>query len=203
MATLELSAWRAASSPLTALPDFSEAISGAGAFSIGGGGNDAIEAGTTIDTSRWIITGANTDVTLNEALSYSGTFREQPGATLTLTPSNNLTLTHSAVFTDATIGGSGTLTLAGAKVTMNGGTIGADASIALLSGTLSATGTIANSGTLFASGGTVVVAGAVNGVMVGVAGRNRAGGRDGERYHDIERRHAVGFFGRTGRPDDD
>ena len=150
---------------------FSEAISGAGAFSIGGAGNDAIDAGTTIDTAGWIITGANTDVTLNEALSYSGTFREQPGATLTLTPSNNLTLTHSAVFTDATIGGSGTLTLAGAKVTMNGGTIGADASIALLSGTLSATGTIANSGTLFASGGAVVVAGAVNGVTVGVSGQ--------------------------------
>jgi autotransporter passenger strand-loop-strand repeat protein len=151
--------------------NFSDAISGAGTFSIGGGGTDAIDAGTTIKTSGWTITHAGTDVTLNAGLSYSGTFREQSGATLTLTPSNNLTLTNSASFTDATIDGSGILTLAGGKATMNGGTIGAGVTIELLSGTLSASGIVANSGTLFASGGTVSIAGTANGITVGVSGK--------------------------------
>src|SRR3984957_1116342 len=116
--------------------NFSDAISGAGTFSIGGGGTDAINTGTTINTSGWTITHADTDVTLNAALSYSGTFREQSSATLTLTPSNNLTLTNSASFTDATIDGSGTLTLAGAKTTMNSGTIDQGVRIVGLRGAL-------------------------------------------------------------------
>ena len=158
--------------------NFSDVISGAGTFSIGGGGTDAINTGTTINTRGWAITHADTDVTLNEALSYSGTFREQSGATLTLTPSNNLTLTNSASFTDATIDGSGILTLAGGNMTMNGGTIGAGVTIELLSGTLSETGVITNSGTLFASGGTVLIAGTANGTTVGVSGKEivQAGG---------------------------
>jgi autotransporter passenger strand-loop-strand repeat protein len=151
--------------------NFYEAISGAGTFSIGGGGTDAIDTGTTINTRGWTITQADTDVTLNVALSYSGIFREQSGATLTLTPSNKLTLTNSASFTDATIDGSGTLTLAGGKATMNGGTIGAGVTIELLSGTLSESGIVANSGTLFASGGTVLIAGTANGITVGVSGK--------------------------------
>jgi autotransporter passenger strand-loop-strand repeat protein len=151
--------------------NFSDAITGAGTFSVGGGGADAINTGTTINTSGWTITHADTDVTLNVALSYSGIFREQSGATLTLTPSNNLTLTNSATFTDATIDGSGILTLAGGKVTMNGGTIGAGVTVELLSGTLSESGIVTNSGTLFASGGTVLIAGTANGITVGVGGK--------------------------------
>ena len=151
--------------------NFSDVISGAGTFSIGGGGADAIDIGTTINTRGWTITHADTDVTLNVALSYSGTFREQSGATLTLTPSNNLTLTNSASFTDATIDGSGTLTLAGGKSTMNGGTIGAGVTVELLSGTLSESGTVTNSGVLFASGGTVLIAGTANGATVSVSGK--------------------------------
>jgi fibronectin-binding autotransporter adhesin len=151
--------------------NFSDAIAGAGTFSIGGGGTDAIDTGTTINTSGWTITHAGTDVTLNAALSYSGIFREQSGATLTLTPTNNLTLTNSASFTDGTIDGSGILTLADAKATMNGGTIGAGVTIELLSGTLSESGIVTNSGTLFASGGTVLIAGTANGITVGVGGK--------------------------------
>jgi hypothetical protein len=99
--------------------NFYGAISGAGNFSIGGGGADTINAGTTISTKGWTIAQAGTDVTLNVALSYSGFFKEQSGATLTLTPSNNLTLNNSASFVDATVNGSGILVLAGGhKVTI-------------------------------------------------------------------------------------
>ena len=153
------------------ISNFYETISGAGTFSIGGGGTDAIGTGTTIDTNGWTITHAGTDVTLNVALSYSGTFREQSGTTLTLTSSNNLTLNNSASFTDATIDGSGILTLDGGKATMNGGTIGAGVTVELLSGTLSESGIVTNSGTLFASGGTVLIAGTANGTTVGVSGK--------------------------------
>ena len=102
-------------------------ISGAGTFSIGGGGGaDTLNAGTTISTKGWTIAQAGTDVTLNVALSYSGFFKAQSGATLTLTPSNNLTLNNSASFVDATVNGSGILVLAGGhRVTMSGGTVGA------------------------------------------------------------------------------
>ena len=54
--------------------NFSDVISGAGTFSIGGGGTDAIDTGTTIKTSGWTITHAGTDVTLNEGLKHSRHF---------------------------------------------------------------------------------------------------------------------------------
>ena len=90
---------------------FDNPFSGAGTLSIGGGGNDQIESGTTIATGGWIISGTGTEVTLNEALSYSGTFLEQSGTTLTL--ADELTLTGSATFANATVDGSGTLTTNG------------------------------------------------------------------------------------------
>ncbi len=147
--------------------NFYGAISGAGALSIGGGGADSINAGTTINTKGWTIAQAGTDVTLNVALSYSGFFKEQSGATLTLTPSNNLTLNNSASFVDATVNGSGTLMLAGGhRVTVSGGTVGAGATIDVLSrGALKLSGTVTNSGTLMAdgAGSTIVISGVVNG----------------------------------------
>jgi hypothetical protein len=87
--------------------DFYSLISGNGTFSLGNGGTDAIEGGTTISTNGWTIAGPGTDVTLNEALSYSGTFAEQSGATLTLTSANFLTLSN-ATFDGTVTGGSGT-----------------------------------------------------------------------------------------------
>ena len=147
--------------------NFYGAISGAGTLSIGGGGADSINAGTTITTRGWTIAQSGTDVTLNVALSYSGFFKELPGATLTLTPSNDLTLNNSASFAGATVNGSGVLTLAGGhRVTMSGGTVGAGVTIDVLSrGTLKLSGTVANSGTLIAdgAGSTIVIAGVVSG----------------------------------------
>jgi hypothetical protein len=147
--------------------NFYGAISGAGTLSIGGGGADSINAGTTITTRGWTIAQSGTDVTLNVALSYSGFFKELPGTTLTLTPSNDLTLNNSASFAGATVNGSGVLTLAGGhRVTMSGGTVGAGVTIDVLSrGTLKLSGTVANSGTLIAdgAGSTIVIAGVVSG----------------------------------------
>lgn len=104
--------------------NFYGAISGAGTFSIGGGGAASIGAGTTVTTKAWTIARAGTDVTLNVALSYSGFFRAQSGTTLTLTPSNSLTVNNSASFVDATVDGSGVLMIAGGRgATVSGGTI--------------------------------------------------------------------------------
>jgi hypothetical protein len=147
--------------------NFYGAISGAGTFSIGGGGADSINAGTAITTRGWTIAQSGTDVTLNVALSYSGFFKELPGATLTLTPSNDLTLNNSASFAGATVNGSGVLTLAGGhRVTMSGGTVGAGVTIDVLNkDTLKLSGTVTNSGTLIAdnAGSTIVIAGVVSG----------------------------------------
>ena len=73
---------------------FYGSISGAGIFSLGGGSADAINSGTTITTSGWTITDAGTDVTLNESLTYSGTFTDQSGANLTLASDVTLTLAN-------------------------------------------------------------------------------------------------------------
>ena len=73
---------------------FEGPISGAGTFSLGGGGADEIDSSTTIATSGWTITDAGTNVTLNESLSYSGTFTDQSGANLTLASDVTLTLAN-------------------------------------------------------------------------------------------------------------
>ena len=106
-------------------------------------------------------------MTLNTALSYSDFFKELSGATLTLTPSNDLTLNNSASFANATVNGSGAVVLAGGhRVTTSGGTVGAGVTIDVLSkGTLKLSGTVTNSGTLIAdgAGSTIVMSGVVSG----------------------------------------
>ena len=73
---------------------FSSSVTGAGVFSLGGGGSDQIESGATISTAGWTFTDANTNVTLQEALSYAGAFTDESGATLTLANDVTLTLTN-------------------------------------------------------------------------------------------------------------
>ena len=158
------------------ISNFYGPISGAGTFSIGGSGAASIYSGTTISTKAWTITQSGTDVTLNTALSYSGFFKAQSGTTLTLTPSNDLTLNNSASFVDATVNGSGMLVLSGGhEVTMSGGTVGAGATIDVLSGgTLKLSGTVTDSGTLIAdSGGSAIVIS--GGVLVVQSGGSATG----------------------------
>ena len=62
--------------------NFSNTISGSGTFSLGidsaiGSAVDAINSGTTIASSGWTITDAGTAATLNESLSYAGTFTDK------------------------------------------------------------------------------------------------------------------------------
>ncbi len=105
---------------------FEDTISGAGTFSLGGGGSDAINADfvydiatgahnnvSTISSGGWTITDTNTVVTLNEVLTYSGNFTEQSGATLTLTSNNNLTLQGPATFINANVDGLGNIETSG------------------------------------------------------------------------------------------
>jgi hypothetical protein len=66
-----------------------------GTFSLGGGGTDSINSSTTISTSAWTITDAGTDVTLNETLTYAGTFLENSGTTLNL--NDDLTLSNATI----------------------------------------------------------------------------------------------------------
>ena len=97
-------------------------------------------------------------MTLNESLSYSGTFLEQSGATLTL--ANALTLTGSATFADATVNGLGTLTTNGptsvtGTVTFASGVSLSGAGLVSIdsNSTLNALGTV-NSGTTIDFAGT-------------------------------------------------
>ena len=75
--------------------DFYGSISGGGTFTLGDGGQDAINSGTSIAAqTAWTVTDAKTIVTLNESLSYSGEFVDQSGADLTLAGGVTLTLAN-------------------------------------------------------------------------------------------------------------
>ena len=114
---------------------FNGAISGAGAFAIGGGLNflDAGKTGTAISTTVFDI--ANATVTLKDPLLYKGTFNFGNSATLDLA-GFTMTLSGSSSFSFSTIDGTGTLvtpkgssvglgalTLGGAVQWQNSGTI--------------------------------------------------------------------------------
>jgi hypothetical protein len=96
--------------------NFHSEVTGAGVLAIGGGGTDSIGNGTTVSAGGWIIKDAGTDVTLDVPLTYTGAFDLQSGTTLTLTTSNNLTLSHATF--DGTVTGSGA-----AIVLASGGTL--------------------------------------------------------------------------------
>ena len=137
---------------------FDNPFSGAGTLSIGGGGDNQIESGTTIATGGWVISSPGTEVTLNEALSYSGTFLAQSGTTLTL--ADALTLTGLATFANATVKGSGTLatngptSVTGAVTFANGVTLTGTGLVSIASSsTLNALGTV-DSGTTIEFAGT-------------------------------------------------
>ena len=79
---------------LTGSSSLSGTVSGAGTLALAGGGA-TINSGTTLSVSHWLVSGAGTVATLNEALSYGGAFGEAAGATLALT-GGALTLSGSA-----------------------------------------------------------------------------------------------------------
>ena len=103
---------------------FAGKISGAGQFAIGGG-EDAIENGAAITTAIFGIYNNNTFVTLDENLTYAGTFNLENGALLTL-GGVDLTLSGNDTFAnEIVIDGTGTLlTASGSTVGLSAFTLG-------------------------------------------------------------------------------
>jgi Phosphoesterase family len=99
-------------------------VNGAGALALAGG-ITTIAGGAKLSVAKWSISGAGTNATLSEALSYSGAFSEGAGATLNLT-GGALTLGGSAKFAGGTVKGSRTIYTEG-TTTVSGLTIGGTA----------------------------------------------------------------------------
>ena len=124
---------------LTETTSLSGTTSGAGTLALWGG-SATIHMGATISVSNWSISGAGTDVTLDENLAYAGSFSEGADDTFVLS-GGHLLLTGAATFTGGTMDGSklleteGTTTVSGltiggtvqwentAAVTQSGGTV--------------------------------------------------------------------------------
>ena len=87
-----------------------------------GGGSATIDKGATISVSNWSISGAGTDVTLDESLSYAGSFSEGAGDTFVLS-GGHLLLSGAATFAGGTVDGSNFLYTEG-TTTVSGLTIG-------------------------------------------------------------------------------
>ncbi len=101
---------------------FAGAISGAGQFALGAGSNNVIAAGATIASATFGIYDNNTLVTLDETLSYAGTFNLEEGSTLdlngvTLTLSGTNTLSSNNSGVQPVIDGTGTLVTAHGSTT--------------------------------------------------------------------------------------
>ena len=87
---------------LTGTASLSGATSGAGTLALAGGGA-TIDKGATISVSNWSISGA--DVTLDESLSYAGSFSEGAGDTFVLS-GGHLLFSGAATFSGGTVDGS-------------------------------------------------------------------------------------------------
>ena len=98
--------------------------SGAGTLALEGG-STTIAGGATISVSDWSISGAGTDVTLDENLNYAFSFSEGAGDTFVLS-GGHLLLSGAATFAGGTVDGSkflyteGTTTVSGLTI---GGTV--------------------------------------------------------------------------------
>jgi hypothetical protein len=89
---------------LTKTASLSGATSGAGTLALAGGGA-TIDKGATISVSQWSISGTGADVTLDENLSYAGSFSEGAGDTFVLS-GGHLLFSGGATFSGGTVDGS-------------------------------------------------------------------------------------------------
>ena len=92
---------------LTGTTSLSGTTSGTGMLALWGG-SATIDKGATISVSNWSISGAGTDVTLDESLAYAGSFSEGAGDTFVLS-GGHLLLTGAASFAGGTVDGSNIL----------------------------------------------------------------------------------------------
>ncbi len=111
---------------LTGTSNIGGTVSGAGTLALAGGGSTTIESGANLSVAKWSISGAGTTVTLDEAVTYAGSFSEGAGATLTGGPGTPLTLTGSANFTGGTLNGAHEINTKGTTA-VSGLTIGGTA----------------------------------------------------------------------------
>ena len=109
---------------LTGTASLGGTTSGAGTLDLGGG-SATIDTGATISVSNWSISGAGTDVTLDEDLSYAGSFSEGADDTFVLS-GGDLLLSGAATFAGATVDGSNFLYTEGTTA-VSGLTIGGTA----------------------------------------------------------------------------
>ena len=109
---------------LTGTTSLSGTTSGAGTLALAGG-SATILSGAKLSVSHWSISGSGTDVTLDENLSYAGSFSEGASDTFVLS-GGHLLLSGSDKFSGATVDGSkflyteGTTTVSGLTI---GGTV--------------------------------------------------------------------------------
>ncbi len=106
---------------LTGTASLSGTTSGAGTLALEGG-SATIDMGATISVSNWSISGAGTDVTLDEFLPYAGSFSEGADDTFVLS-GGNLLLSGVDAFSGGTVDGSNFLFTEG-TTTVSGLTIG-------------------------------------------------------------------------------
>ena len=107
---------------LTGTASLSGTTNGAGTLALGGG-SATIDNSATISVSNWSISGAGTDVTLGENLTYAGSFSEGAGDTLVLSGGDLLLSGAAATFAGGTVDGSNILFTEG-TTTVTGLTIG-------------------------------------------------------------------------------
>src|SRR5208337_4400065 len=72
-------------------------------------GAATLSSGATIAAPAFTLTGSSTTLTLAEILTYSGSFTEGAGSTVSISSGDSLTLTGTDAFSSATISGSGAL----------------------------------------------------------------------------------------------
>ena len=152
---------------LTGISSLSGETDGAGTLALPGG-SARIESGATVTTALWLVSGAGTDVTLDENLTYAGSFSESVGSTLSISSADLLSLTGTANLSGTT-SGAGTLALAGGNATIDGDAriktsdwsiSGSDASVTLDQAVVYDGGFIEDAGdTLVLSGGYLLLSG--------------------------------------------
>ena len=126
---------------LSGVSNINGAVAGSGTLSLTGG-LTTFDGSGSISVGSWSLSGAGTDVTLDQGLAYSGDFQAGSGTSLTLS-GGNLTLTGQAGFAGVSDSGSDALFAEG-TTTVFGLTIGG-------------TTTFDNTGALTQNGGAVTV----------------------------------------------
>ena len=121
-----------------------QTITGAGTFTIGGGGASAIGAGTSIGTAGFVIGAGGTTVTLAESLAFAGSFTQASSSVVDL-GANTLTLSGPASFN---LGGKGSPTVTGAS----GGVLAVTGAVSLGALTIGGAATLVDTGPITATG---------------------------------------------------